>query len=122
MQIIALLSALLRIVKVMLCNKHPPKCQWLETTKSLSFARVSDPSQGSREALLILIILVLQVPPHQTFLVATPEGKSALENRTLPFQYSYSTHSLAEDKNIAPANRKGGRECCVPEGMRILFN
>ena len=33
-QIIALLSALLRIVKVMLWNKQSPKCQWLETTEA----------------------------------------------------------------------------------------
>ena len=45
------------------------------------------PSQGCREALLILITLVLQAPPDSTVLVTKPEGKDLLENLILPFKF-----------------------------------
>lgn len=48
------------------------------------------PSQSSKQALFVLITLVLQAPPYQTLLVAMPERKDALKNLILPFKYSNS--------------------------------
>ena len=86
-QMITLLSASLRAVKIILYKEHP-KMPVASNNKGSYFAHVTHSSQGSREALLTLITLVLQAPPYQTFPVTMPREESALENIILPFKYS----------------------------------
>lgn len=122
-QIILLLSALLRIVKVMFWNKKSPKCQWPEITKAYILLMWYIYLRAAKKSLLILITLVLQDPPYQIVLVAMPEEKDAPENSILPFDFCFTWLVLWPDRNMAPpTTREVGCHLLKDENFTLLIN